>query len=301
MTEEQKKYAKKRNTLIYIAMALLVIFVALMCYIVVYAKVNKKEYVSPDTIVVNQMGEAKYAVNSVPSYVEVLESTDYIVKKGDEEIPLVLEENTLKVIDENDNLTDIIIKLNDTDINGKIKMVYQKGNESLILTTDGLLYRPLDNVLSLDNTMSVGQILSNIVVNSIVEVNLSKYVYVMSNDNKIISITDGLEYDGVINVLECKGGNLYIYEDYSIGLQKGMVFVNENNASIKLNMLYNNVLIDVNGNIYEIDFTNKTMSNSKLGVMTRISYNRGEDNVYTIGLETNTGNYNDKSDYYYTK
>lgn len=301
MTEEQKKYAKKRNTLIYIAMALLVIFVALMCYIVVYAKVNKKEYVSPDTIVVNQMGEAKYAVNSVPSYVEVLESTDYIVKKGDEEIPLVLEENTLKVIDENDNLTDIIIKLNDTDINGKIKMVYQKGNESLILTTDGLLYRPLDNVLSLDNTMSVGQILSNIVVNSIVEVNLSKYVYVMSNDNKIISITDGPEYDGVINVLECKGGNLYIYEDYSIGLQKGMVFVNENNASIKLNMLYNNVLIDVNGNIYEIDFTNKTMSNSKLGVMTRISYNRGEDNVYTIGLETNTGNYNDKSDYYYTK
>lgn len=301
MTEEQKKYAKKRNTLIYIAMALLVIFVALMCYIVVYAKVNKKEYVSPDTIVVNQMDEAKYAVNSVPSYVEVLESTDYIVKKGDEEIPLVLEENTLKVIDENDNLTDIIIKLNDTDINGKIKMVYQKGNESLILTTDGLLYRPLDNVLSLDNTMSVGQILSNIVVNSIVEVNLSKYVYVMSNDSKIISITDGLEYDGVINVLECKGGNLYIYEDYSIGLQKGMVFVNENNASIKLNMLYNNVLIDVNGNIYEIDFTNKTMSNSKLGVMTRISYNRGEDNVYTIGLETNTGNYNDKSDYYYTK
>lgn len=301
MTEEQKKYAKKRNTLIYIAMALLVIFVALMCYIVVYAKVNKKEYVSPDTIVVNQMGEAKYAVNSVPSYVEVLESTDYIVKKGDEEIPLVLEENTLKVIDENDNLTDIIIKLNDTDINGKIKMVYQKGSKSLILTTDGLLYRPLDNVLSLDNTMSVGQILSNIVVNSIVEVNLSKYVYVMSNDNKIISITDGLEYDGVINVLECKGGNLYIYEDYSIGLQKGMVFVNENNASIKLNMLYNNVLIDVNGNIYEIDFTNKTMSNSKLGVMTRISYNRGEDNVYTIGLETNTGNYNDKSDYYYTK
>lgn len=301
MTEEQKKYAKKRNTLIYIAMALLVIFVALMCYIVVYAKVNKKEYVSPDTIVVNQMGEAKYAVNSVPSYVEVLESTDYIVKKGDEEIPLVLEENTLKVIDENDNLTDIVIKLNDTDINGKIKMVYQKGSESLILTTDGLLYRPLDNVLSLDNTMSVGQILSNIVVNSIVEVNLSKYVYVMSNDSKIISITDGLEYDGVINVLECKGGNLYIYEDYSIGLQKGMVFVNENNASIKLNMLYNNVLIDVNGNIYEIDFTNKTMSNSKLGVMTRISYNRGEDNVYTIGLETNTGNYNDKSDYYYTK
>ena len=40
MTEEQIKYQKKKNALIYIMMFLLVAFVALICYIVVYSKLH---------------------------------------------------------------------------------------------------------------------------------------------------------------------------------------------------------------------------------------------------------------------
>lgn len=301
MTEEEKKYTKKRNTLIYIAMALLVIFVALICYIVVYSKMNPpKEYVSPDTIVVNKLNTMAYQVKGTPKYKEIVESTEYIVKKDNNDYSLVLEDNTLKV-KENDLLSDIVVRVNDDNINGKIKLVYQSDDESLILTTDGLLYRPLDNVLSLDNTISVGQILSNENIKSIVEVNMSNYTYILSVDNKIISTNDGMEYDGIINVLECDGGNLFVYEDYSIGFDKGMVFVNNDNTSVKLNILYSNILIDINGNVFDLDFTNKTMSNSKLGVMSKIAYNRDSNNVYTIGLETNTGNYSAKSNYYYMK
>ena len=301
MTEEEKKYTKKRNTLIYIAMALLVIFVALICYIVVYSKMNPpKEYVSPDTIVVNKLNTMAYQVKGTPKYKEIVVSTEYIVKKDNNDYSLVLEDNTLKV-KENDLLSDIVVRVNDDNINGKIKLVYQSDDESLILTTDGLLYRPLDNVLSLDNTISVGQILSNENIKSIVEVNMSNYTYILSVDNKIISTNDGMEYDGIINVLECDGGNLFVYEDYSIGFDKGMVFVNNDNTSVKLNILYSNILIDINGNVFDLDFTNKTMSNSKLGVMSKIAYNRDSNNVYTIGLETNTGNYSAKSNYYYMK
>ena len=301
MTEEEKKYTKKRNTLIYIAMALLVIFVALICYIVVYSKMNPpKEYVSPDTIVVNKLNTMAYQVKGTPKYKEIVVSTEYIVKKDNNDYSLVLEDNTLKV-KENDLLSDIVVRVNDDNINGKIKLVYQSDDESLILTTDGLLYRPLDNVLSLDNTISVGQILSNENIKSIVEVNMSNYTYILSVDNKIISTNDGMEYDGIINVLECDGGNLFVYEDYSIGFDKGMVFVNNDNTSVKLNILYSNILIDINGNVFDLDFINKTMSNSKLGVMSKIAYNRDSNNVYTIGLETNTGNYSAKSNYYYMK
>lgn len=301
MTEEQKKYQKKKNTLIYIMMFLLVVFVALICYVVVYSKLHPpKKYLSQDEITVVQMNSSNYTVKNTPVYTEK-ENTEYTVMKGSTEYQLINENNTVKLQEDEDTLTNIIIKLNDTDINGKVKTIYQVGKESLILTTDGLLYRPLDNVLSEDNTMSVGQILNNIKVKTIIEVNMAKYPYVLSEDDKIISTSDGKEYNGVINVLECTGGQLYVYEDYSVGVDNGQIFVNSNNTSVKLNMLFNNYIIDLQGNIYEIDFTNKTMSTSKLGVMQQIAYNRGSDNKYTINVETNTGNYDFISDYYYTK
>lgn len=302
MTEEQIKYQKKKNALIYIMMFLLVVFVALICYIVVYSKLHPpKQYVSPDDIAIVQMNSSNYTVKNTPVYTEKEESTEYKVMKGSTECQLVLENNTIKLQEDAETLTDVVLRLNDTDINGKIKTIYQVGKESLILTTDGALYRPLDNVLSEDNTMSVGQILNNVNVKSIIEVNLAKYPYVLSEDNKIISTNDGKEYNGVINILECTGGALYVYEDYSVGVDNGQIFVNSNNTSVKLNMLFNNYIIDIQGNIYEIDFTNKTMSTSKLGVMQKIAYNRGSDNKYTINVETNTGNYDFISDYYYTK
>lgn len=302
MTEEQIKYQKKKNALIYIMMFLLVVFVALICYIVVYSKLHPpKQYVSPDDIAIVQMNSSNYTVKNTPVYTEKEESIEYKVMKGSTEYQLVLENNTVKLQEDAETLTDVVLRLNDTDINGKIKTIYQVGKESLILTTDGALYRPLDNVLSEDNTMSVGQILNNVNVKSIIEVNLAKYPYVLSEDNKIISTNDGKEYNGVINILDCTGGTLYVYEDYSIGVDNGQIFVNSNNTSVKLNMLFNNYIIDIQGNIYEIDFTNKTMSTSKLGVMQKIAYNRGSDNKYTINVETNTGNYDFISDYYYTK
>ncbi|MCI7241569.1 MAG: hypothetical protein MR550_03400 [Bacilli bacterium] len=302
MTEEQIKYQKKKNALIYIMMFLLVAFVALICYIVVYSKLHPpKKYISQDDIAVVQMNSSNYTVRNTPVYTKIEESTEYKVKKGSTEYQLVLKDNTVKLQEDDETLTDVVLKLNDTDINGKIKIIYQVGKESLILTTDGALYRPLDNVLSEDNTMSVGQILNNVNVKSIIEVNLTKYPYVLSEDNKIISTNDGNEYNGVINVLDCTGGQLYIYEDYSIGVENGQIFVNSNNTPVKLNMLFNNYVIDLSGNIYEIDFVNKTMSTSKLGIMQQIAYNRGSDNKYTVTIETNTGNYTYTSDYYYTK
>ena len=302
MTEEQIKYQKKKNALIYIMMFLLVAFVALICYIVVYSKLHPpKQYISQDDIAIVQMNSSNYTVKTTPLYTEKEESTEYKVMKGSTEYQLVLEDNTVKLQEDANTLTNVILKVNDTDINGKIKTIYQVGKESLILTTDGALYRPLDNVLSEDNTMSVGQILNNVNVKSIIEVNLAKYPYVLSEDNKIISTNDGKEYNGVINILDCTGGALYIYEDYSIGVEEGQIFVNSNNTSVKLNMLFNNYVIDVSGNIYEIDFVNKTMSTSKLGIMQQIAYNRGSDNKYTVTIETNTGNYSFISDYYYLK
>lgn len=302
MTEEQIKYQKKRNTLIYIMMFLLVVFVALICYIVIYSKIHpKKEYISPDTIEIRQIKTTTHEVKNAPVYTTKEESTEYKVMKGNTEYKLVLEDNTVKLQEDTNTLTDVVLRLNDTDINGKIKTIYQVGNESLMLTTDGLLYRPLDNVLSEDNTMSVGQILNNVKVKSIIEVNMAKYPYVLSEDDKIISTNDGKEYNGVINILDCTNGALYVYDDYSIGLDSNTVFTNEDGTTIRLNILFNNILIDTNGNIYEIDFTNKTMSNSKLGTMAKIAYNRDNNNKYTIGLETNTGNYSYTSDYYYMK
>ena len=219
MTEEQIKYQKKKNALIYIMMFLLVAFVALICYIVVYSKLHPpKKYISQDDIAVVQMNSSNYTVRNTPVYTKIEESTEYKVKKGSTEYQLVLKDNTVKLQEDDETLTDVVLKLNDTDINGKIKIIYQVGKESLILTTDGALYRPLDNVLSEDNTMSVGQILNNVNVKSIIEVNLTKYPYVLSEDNKIISTNDGNEYNCVINVLDCTGGQLYIYEDYSIGV-----------------------------------------------------------------------------------
>lgn len=301
MTEEQIKYQKKKNTLIYIMMFLLVTFVALICYIVVYSKLHPpKQYISPDDITIVQMNSSNYTVKNTPVYTEKVESTEYKVMKGSTEYQLLLEGNTVKLQD-NETLTDIVLRLNDTNINGKIKTIYQVGKESLILTIDGALYRPLDNVLSEDNTMSVGQILNNVNVKSIIEVNLAKYPYILSEDNKIISTNDGKEYNGVINILDCTGGQLYIYEDYSIGVENGQIFVNSNNTPVKLNMLFNNYVIDVSGNIYEIDFVNKTMTTSKLGIMQQIAYKRDNNNKYTVNVETNTGNYTYTSDYYYTK
>lgn len=267
-----------------------------------YSKLHPpKKYISQDDIAVVQMNSSNYTVRNTPVYTKIEESTEYKVKKGSTEYQLVLKDNTVKLQEDEETLTNVVLRLNDTDINGKIKIIYQVGKESLILTTDGALYRPLDNVLSEDNTMSVGQILNNVNVKSIIEVNLTKYPYVLSEDNKIISTNDGNEYNGVINVLDCTGGQLYIYEDYSVGVENGQIFVNSNNTPVKLNMLFNNYVIDLSGNIYEIDFVNKTMSTSKLGIMQQIAYNRGSDNKYTVTIETNTGNYTYTSDYYYTK
>ena len=83
MTEEQIKYQKKKNALIYIMMFLLVAFVALICYIVVYSKLHPpKKYISQDDIAVVQMNSSNYTVRNTPVYTKIEESTEYKVKKG---------------------------------------------------------------------------------------------------------------------------------------------------------------------------------------------------------------------------
>ena len=154
MTEEQIKYQKKKNALIYIMMFLLVAFVALICYIVVYSKLHPpKKYISQDDIAVVQMNSSNYTVRNTPVYTKIEESNEYKVKKGSTEYQLVLEDNTVKLQEDEETLTNVVLRLNDTDINGKIKGL-KKGNAKVtakvmdkeisidVVVTDLIIQRP---------------------------------------------------------------------------------------------------------------------------------------------------------------
>lgn len=294
---------KKRNSLIVIFLILLVVFVCFMCYIVIYAKQHPpKEYLSQDEIEVNQMLSKDYVRPvELPTYTEYTTSTDYVVTKGTDSFNLIVEDGVVKLVNGEDK-SNVILNLNNLDINSDIKLIFQNSSESLILTNDGDLYRAIDNTISVDNKINVGQILNNTKVSSLIVIFNANSMYARSiEDDSFININNGEEYNGILNELTCNGGIIYIYENYYFGLEEGKIITDLNSVAITVNMIFENKLIDIYGTVYDIDFVNKTISTSKLGVMSKIGYNKGEDNIYTLGLETNTGNYTFKSEYYYTK
>lgn len=301
--KDGKNYQKKKRALLVVFMFLLLVFVCLMCYVFIYSKQHPpKRYLSPDEIEIKQMISRDYVTSgNTPIYVEHTNSTDYTVKRGEEELKLIVEDNKVKV-DNGEEKIDVVLKLNDNDVNSDIKLICQRGEISLILTNDGKLYRPTDNTISNDNTINVGEILNNTPVSSLIEITNADNMYARTmEDNKIINVNTGKEYNGVIRELKCNGGIVYVYEDYSFGLEEGKVVANESNSAILINMIFENKLIDVYGNIYELDFVNKTVSTSKLGTMTKVGFSRDDNGIYTLGLESSTGVYTFKSEYYYTK
>ena len=77
-----KNYQKKKNALIITFMALLLIFVCLICFIFIYVKQHpKKEYVSQDDIEIKDLVSIDYDITSnQTNYKTITESTDFILK-----------------------------------------------------------------------------------------------------------------------------------------------------------------------------------------------------------------------------
>lgn len=301
MTEAQK-YQKKKNTLIMTFMFLLVIFVGLICYIFIYAKMHpKKEYADPSTIEIKEMIEKEYIVEKEEdSFTEVTESTNFIVNNFADSIILKINEN--KEIIRSDTEEKISIIVNGNEINNNIKLLYQTENDNIILTEDGKVYRLSELQIKEENKLSAGQILSNIEVKNIVKIPVkTDHVYVMTNDNKIINIDTQKEYDGIIRELTTNNGTLYVYADYSITFEKGKAIVNTEGENIKFNIFFDNKLVDADFVIYEVDFANKKVHTSNLGNLEKSAYGKTEDTDYNINIETNTGIYNLTSSYYYSK
>ena len=299
---EQQAYKKKKDTLLLLFMFLLLVFVGLMCFIVIYAKEHpKNEYDDPSTIEIKKMSVSDYE-QSDNLYTEVTDSTEFFVTSINNQISLEVTDGVIYAIDNSkEEKTKIILYLNNTDINNDIKLIYQTNSDNLILTNNGNLYRLSDTYLTEENTLSVGQILNNYKVSSIVTLQVpTEDTYILTNDNKIININTNEEYTGIINKITLDEGTIYVYSDYSFGLEPNKVFVNDSGRTIKFNILFNNLLVDDLNTFYEIDFSNKTLTTSSLGKLSTIAYNN-ETSIYKIKVVTNTGLYNYESNYYYTR
>lgn len=297
-----KNYQKKKNALIITFMALLLIFVCLICFIFIYVKQHpKKEYVSQDDIEIKDLVSIDYDITSnQTNYKTITESTDFILKNEKEEVSLKVSSNNKIVISETEE--EVKVLLNTRDVNNNVKFIYQDDNISLILTNDGKLYKLSDITLTEDNNINVGQILSATRVKNIVKVlSNPKETYVLTQDNKTLNVDSLEEYDGIIRELVTNEGILYIYSDYSFALEKGKVFTDEEGKVVRFNIFFDKKLVDENAIIYEVDFQNNAVSTSKLGILSKVGYGPTSDNKYNISFEANTGKYSLVSDYYYTR
>lgn len=291
---------KQKNILIGTFMLLLLIFVALICYIFIYAKNNPpKTYLDPDTIEIKEMSTKDYVFEGIEKYNVLEEKTNIIVKSAEEDLKLELsvENNKIKIVDSEEQVK---LFLNDNDINKNIKTIYQKNEDSLILTTDGKLYRISENVMTKDYTLEVGQILIDFNVKDILEISNSvEDTYVLTSDDKVINIDNMEEYKGIYKNLESSIGTLTIYTDNSFSMGNDKVFLDDKGNVIKFGFWFNNILISENNNIYEIDFSTKTLKTSKLDKLLNVSYAKQEDGSYNVTIESTTGVYNYTSAYYY--
>lgn len=297
MSEDQK-YRKKKNILLILFMFLLVVFIVIICGILIYAKLNPKPtYLSPDDIEIKEMMVFDYPVSDNYSYVSVTALEDFIVKDNDEDI--ILSINNDKVI-RTDNNEEIKIMQNDEDINNNIKFIYQTDDVSLVLTNDGRLYRFADNII-LDNVLKVGQILSGISVDSIVNFTFNTdYIYVLTSEQKLINIENQKEFSGIVSEIETSSGTIYVYENKMFGLEEGKVFTDESGNGLRIKISFDNKIICENDVIYEIDNSTNSLFTSNLGNFSKIWYKTREDNSYDITLLSSTGYKDFYSSYYYS-
>ena len=301
MTEAQK-YQKKKNLLIISFLVLLVVLVAFICYVFIYAKQNPPEtFLDPSEIEIVQINTADYVLETVNNSLVINESNDFKVINEDKEYKLKLtEEGVVKII-VSDVEEDIEILLNEENINHDIKMIYQTANISLLLTTEGKLYK-LFNVLVEDGKLKVGQILSDMTITDVVSLGLkTDRVFVKNSEDQIINTETLKEYNGIVDTLITDFGEIYIYENDSFGTEEGKVFINQNNQELKINIAFGNKIISAENIIYEVN-VDKTLSTSVLGTLRRIAYSKNdEEQNYTVKILTTTGSYDFTPNYYYAK
>ena len=132
--------------------------------------------------------------------------------------------------------------MKEIDINNNIKTVFQRTEETLILTNDGKLYRLLEDVLTRDYILEANQILSDIYVEEILEVSRSvKSTYVLTNEGKAININNMEEYKGVYRTLESSEGKITIYTDNSFSIGNDKIFIDNGGNIIRFNFWFDNI------------------------------------------------------------
>lgn len=290
---------KQKNILIILFMILLLVFVGLICYIFIYAKNNPvKTYLDPDTIEVKALTTKDYVYTGGSiEYMPVTESTKFKLSKSEEEINLIVENGKLR---KQDLEVEIKILLENNDINNDIKLIYQTDKDSIIFTNTGKLYRLLDTVITEDNSIEVTEILTDVNVQNISQISYSvEGIYVITDDNRVININTLEEYRGISKLLEGATGTLTLYTDETFSLGDEKIFIDNTGNDVKFNIWFENVLISENNKIYEIDFSTKTLRTSKLDSLLNVAYNKNEEGIYDIIMETTTGVYEYTSNYYY--
>jgi len=302
MTDAQK-YQKRKNQLIILFMILLVVFVCVMCWIVIYAKNNPPEtFLDPADIEIKQMQVVDYIPSPEQNYITITESNSFIVTENGEELQLVLNDTKEIKLLRDETQESINIMQNDNNINNNIKLIYQRDDNSLILTETGELYKLIDNEI-VDGQLNVGQILTNMTINELVyfSPNVDK-VLGLNEENKLINIDTLREYNGVIEEIKTTTSTIYVYEDNSFGIEEGKVFVDEYNNVIKINISFDNKIISDDNVIYEINAVDNTLSTSSLGEFRDVGYRREtEDDLFSVTVRSTTGIYDFNSNYYYMK
>lgn len=300
---EAQKYQKKKNALIILFMVLLLGFVGLMCFIVISSKTNPiPKFLSQDEIDIVQMKEVEYQIATTGNYVVSSGTETFKVIDREEELNLIVNNEKQIMALRNGVEEPIEIMLNEENVNNNIKRLYQTKSESLILTEDGKLYK-LISEWTTDGKLNVGQIAAEVNVKEIVKfIIATEDVYVLTEDERVVNAYSLDEYQGVIKTLTTNDLTIYVYEDYSFGVEIGKAFVDQNNNLITVNVAFDNKIIGDNNVIYEIDYMSRTLSTSNLGEFTQIGYKQKEDNSgYKITLFSNTGMYDFESGYYYKK
>lgn len=297
---EAQKYQKKKNLLIALFLVLLVVFVGIMCLIVVYSiKHPKEKFLSPEEIEIIQMQAINYESTTQISYTEVTTSNKFVVKENDLELELKLtEDKKVKIIRE-DKEEPIEIIQNNNNINSGIKLIYQTGKDSLILTETGKIYKIINNNVT-DGKIKAAQILNNMKIKNIVRFPIvTESTYIINSQNELINIDTQKEYNGVIKTIKTASSTIYVYENNYFGLEEGKMFVDANNQGIKLKISFDNKIIAENEVIYQINNLDNSLSTSNLGSFSKVWYAKRDDGNYDITLKSSTG-YNDfVSTYYY--
>lgn len=303
MTEAQK-YQKKKNLLIILFMFLLVVFVCLMCGIVIYSKLNPPEtFLNPDEIEIKQVQAVDYFTSENSRYTLITEPNNFVVTENGENLKLILnDENQIKVL-RNENEEIIKIMQNEKDINNNIKLIYQKEEDSLILTQTGELYRLIDTGI-VNGELKVGKILNNMeVVDLVFYGSINSDIFAITNNtNAVININNQKEYNGVVEEIKTDTSTIYVYEDNSFGLEEGKRYVDEYNNIINISMSFDNKIISTENVIYEINPGDNTLSTSSLGNFRNVGYSKDQNSsTFKITLRSTTGYYDFNSNYYYTK